>query len=409
WIVSSYTLSMAIFLLPFGRIGDIIGRKKIYFSGILLFIVSSFLIIFSWNPMMMILLRIMQGFSGAMIFSTSMAIVTPVFEPGERGKAMGITVTSTYLGISLGPVLGGLLTQYLGWRSIFYSIIPFLIAALVLIKLKIKAEWAEASGEKFDWKGSLAYGIGLFCFMYGLSKIPAPLALVSLAAGLLLTALFVFIEIKTASPVFEVGLFLKNRTYAFSSLAALINYAATSAVGFFMSLYLQYLKGFDARIAGLVMISQPLAMTLLSPLAGKLSDKINPGIIASAGMGIISVVLVLFCFINENMSTPYLVALLVMLGAGFGLFSAPNQNAIMSSVEKKHLGTASGVLGTMRTIGQMMSMSIAMLLLSFHVGNEAITVSNYPALIAAIRSGFLVFAVLSAFGIFASLARNKKG
>ncbi len=408
WVISSFILSSAIFLLPFGRLADIIGRKKVFTAGILLFTVSTFLIIFSKSITSLIILRIFQGFSSAMIFGTSLAIITSVFEPGERGKAMGINITAVYLGLSLGPVIGGLLTQYFGWRSIFAFLVPFGIISIILIKRKIKTEWAESAGEKFDWVGSVIYGIALASSMYGFSKLPSTMGWICVAAGALMAAVFFIVEKKTDNPVFDVRLILHNKVFAFSGLAALINYSATSAIGFFISLYLQYLKGLDARTAGLIMISQPVAMTLLSPIAGKLSDKRNPGIIASIGMGITAAGLVLLCFITERTPGYMIVLLLILMGTGFGLFSSPNSNAIMSSVERRHLGVASGVVGTMRMIGQMMSMGIAMMLISLHLGKNSITRDTYPALIAAMRTGFLIFSGLSFFGIFASLARNKK-
>jgi MFS family permease len=343
-----------------------------------------------------------------MIFSTSMALVTAVFKPGERGTAIGFNVTLTYLGLSAGPVLGGLLTQYFGWRSIFIVLVPFAVLSLLIIKLKIKAEWTGAAGEKFDWKGSLTYALALLAFMYGFSRLPTLAGWICLASGLLLGTVFVFVERKVNNPILDLSLILTNRVFAFSSLAALINYAATAAIGFFISLFLQYLKGFDAKTAGLIMISQPAAMALLSPLAGKLSDKVNPGIIASIGMGITTCGLVLLSFINESTHIAHIVALLVMMGTGFGLFATPNSNAIMSSVEKKHLGIASGAVGTMRSIGQMTSMSIAMMLLAIYVGSEQITPATYEGLIKAIRTGFLTLAILSVFGVIASLARNKR-
>ena len=408
WVMSSYILTTAIFLLPFGRLGDIVGRKKIFTYGILLFTVSTFGIIFSWNIYALIFFRIIQGLSSAMIFGTSMAIITAVFKPGERGRAMGVNVTSTYLGLSLGPVIGGLLTQYFGWRSIFIFLVLLGIMSLILIKQKMKTEWADAAGEKYDWKGSILYGSALLAFMYGFSILPAFTGWICFTAGLLLAVLFVFVELRVVNPVFEFRLILNNKVFAFSSIAAFINYSATSAIGFFMSLYLQYLKDFDARTAGMIMISQPVAMMLLSPVAGKLSDKKNPGTIASFGMAFTSVGLILLCFINENTHIAFLIALLIMLGVGFGLFSTPNSNAIMSSVEKKYLGTASGVVGTVRMVGQMISMGIAMMLLSLYIGRESITPSTYQGLISAMRTGFLIFAILSALGISASLARNKQ-
>lgn len=408
WVISSFILSSAIFLLPFGKLGDIIGRKKVFTAGILLFTLSTFLILFAGSIKTLIILRVFQGFSSAMIFGTSLAIITSVFQPGERGRAMGINITFTYLGLSCGPVIGGLLTQYFGWRSIFAFLVPFGIVSLILINRKIKTEWAEASGEKFDWRGSVIYGIALASFMYGFSRLPSSLGWICLTIGLVMAVGFIIVEKKISNPVFDVRLILRNRVFAFSGLAALINYSATSAIGFFISLYLQYVKGFDARTAGLIMISQPVAMTLLSPIAGKLSDKKNPGVIASIGMGITAAGLVLLCFINESTPNYIIVLQLILMGIGFGLFSSPNSNAIMSSVEKRHLGVASGVVGTMRMIGQMMSMGIAMMLIALFIGKQTINPATYPGLISAMRTGFIIFSILSVFGIFASLARNEK-
>jgi MFS family permease len=343
-----------------------------------------------------------------MIFGTSMAIITSVFQPGERGRAIGINITATYLGLSCGPVVGGLLTHYLGWRSIFAFLLPFGIVSIILINRKIKTEWADAVGEKFDWRGSLIYGIALASFMFGFSKLPSSLGWIGIVIAVLMAAVFLIFENKISNPVFDIRLIIRNRVFAFSGLAALINYSATSAIGFFISLYLQYLKGLDARTAGLIMISQPIAMTLLSPVAGKLSDKKNPGVIASIGMGITASGLILLCFISEATSDYLIVLLLLLMGIGFGLFSSPNSNAIMSSVEKRYLGVASGVVGTMRMIGQMMSMGIAMMLISLYIGKQTINPTTYPGLISAMRTGFLIFSVLSIFGIFASLARHGK-
>jgi MFS family permease len=242
--------------------------------------------------------------------------------------------------------------------------------------------------------------------MYGFSKLPSLAGWIFLGSGVLLGSLFIVYEKFISNPVFDIRLILQNRVFAFSGIAALIHYSATSATGFFISLYLQYLKGLDARAAGLIMISQPVMMTLLSPLAGKLSDKYNPGKIASAGMGLTATGLVMLCFVNRDTSISLIVSLLVIMGIGFALFSSPNSNAIMSSVEKKHLGVASGVVGTMRMVGQMLSMGLAMMLLAIYIGKEAINPDNYTGLIAVMRTGFLIFSALCILGIFASLARN---
>jgi len=407
WIISSFILSSSIFLLPFGRLADIIGRKKVFSAGILLFTISAFLIVFSRNLTFLIIMRIIQGISGAMIFGTSLAIITSVFDVGERGRAMGINITAVYLGLSAGPVIGGLLTQYFGWRSIFAFLVPFGLAALILIKTRIKTEWAESRGEKFDWAGSLIYGIALFSFMYGFSILPSSIGWIFLVTGALTAVVFIMFEKRGSNPVFDIRLMLHNRVFAFSGLAALIHYSATSATGFFISLYLQYIKDFDARSAGLIMISQPLAMALLSPMAGRLSDEFNAGVIASIGMGFTALGLILLCFITPATPVYMIIALLLLMGIGFGLFSSPNSNAIMSSVEKRHLGVASGVVGTMRMVGQMFSMGIAMMLIAVFIGKQTINPSTYHGLISGMRTGFVIFSLLSVAGIFASLARNR--
>ena len=207
--------------------------------------------------------------------------------------------------------------------------------------------------------------------------------------------------------MFEVTLISRNRVFAFSSLAALIHYAATSAIGFFLSLFLQYIRGLGPREAGLVLMSWPLTMAIISPAAGKLSDSHNPGVLASIGMAITSAGLIMLCFLNEQTSVPFIVTVLVIMGAGFSLFSSPNSNAIMSSVEKRQLGNASGMLGTMRNVGQTFSMAIALMLLALYMGQEKINPSNYPQLMNSMKSGFIVFSILCFAGIFASLARNK--
>jgi EmrB/QacA subfamily drug resistance transporter len=406
WIASSFILSSAIFLLPFGRLADILGRKRIFTAGILLFTISTFLIIFSRSLTYLLIMRVFQGISGAMIFGTSLAIITSVFEPGERGRAMGINITAVYTGLSAGPVIGGLLTQYFGWRSIFIFLLPFGLAALILILTKIKPEWSESKGEKFDWKGSVIYGVSLATFMYGFSKLPLPAGWIFLGTGVAFGIAFLLFEKRNDNPVFDLRLILRNRVFAFSGLAALIHYAATSATGFFISLYLQYLHGLDARSAGMIMISQPVAMAILSPVAGRLSDKMNPGIIASFGMGLTATGLVLLCFITAQTPHSLIIGLLALMGVGFGLFSSPNSNAIMSSVEKKHLGVASGVVGTMRMIGQMLSMGIAMMILAVYIGKQAITPQVYKGYVSGMRTGFIIFSILCIIGIFASLARN---
>jgi|SRR3990172_2696797 len=407
WVPTSYLLAAAMFLVPFGRFADIYGRKKIFTYGIILYTVSSLFLACTSSSVLFISLRVLQGIGSAMIFSTGMAILTLVYPVTERGRVLGITVAAVYLGLSLGPFLGGFLTQHLGWRSIFLVNVPVGMAVMAAVFLKLKGEWAEARGERFDWFGSVIYSLALISIVYGLSLLPATRGAWLIAAGTVGMAVFVRWEMKAASPLLTMNLFRSNAAFTFSNLAALVNYSATFAVTFLLSLYLQYIKGFTPQHAGMILVAQPLVMTIFSPFAGRLSDRREPRVVASLGMGFTAAGLALFTFLDAGTHRGLIIAGLVVLGFGFALFSSPNTNAVMSSVDRKYYGVASAMLGTMRLTGQMMSMAIAMLIFALHIGNARITPEYYPLFLQSVKTAFTVFAVLCFGGIFASLARGK--
>ena len=407
WIPTSYLLAATVFVLPLGRIADIYGRKKIFMYGIFIYTISSLLAATSTSALMLILFRIPQGIGGAMIFGTSVAILTSAYPEEERGKALGINVAAVYLGLSLGPFLGGLLTQHLGWRSIFLANLPLGLMIITLLFWKLKGEWAEAKGEKFDLSGSVIYGFAIVAMMWGLSLLPETLGLGVIAIGILGIIAFVWWEARTASPILNMGLFKNNRVFAFSNLAALINYSATFAVAFLLSLYLQYTKGFSPQTAGMVLVSMPAVQAIFSPLAGKLSDRIAPQILASAGMALTTIGLILLTFLSQNTAIGFILVSLMVLGLGFAFFSSPNTNAIMSAVESRTYGVASATLATMRQVGMMLSMGIAMLIFAIYIGRVEITPEYYSIFLESMKIAFVIFAALCFVGIFASLARGR--
>ncbi len=408
WVATAYLLAAAVFLVPFGRLADIHGRKKAFVIGISLYTASSLLTALAPSILALIGFRVLQGCGAALIFGTAIAILTSVFPPGERGKALGINTAAVYLGLSLGPVFGGWLTQQLGWRSIFLVNIPLGLIIIILILWKLKDEWAEAGGESFDLGGSILYGLALVGIMLGFSRLPHLLGACLLLGGLALVCGFVCWENRAASPVLNLGLFRMNRVFAFSNLAALIHYSATFAVGFFLSLFLQYLKGMSPQSAGLILIAQPIVMTIFSPLAGRASDTVEPRVVASLGMALSSAGLLLLTFLRLDSSLGSVVAGLGLLGFGFALFSSPNTNAVMSSVEKKQYGVASATLGTMRLVGQMLSMGMAIMIFAVFIGRVEVTAANQTGFLRATKTGFAIFAALCFAGIFASLARGNR-
>lgn len=405
WVATAYLLASAVFLLPFGRIADIYGRKKIFFAGLSLFTLISFLMIFSPSSTVIILLRIVQGAGASLIFGTAVAILTSVTPLPHRGTALGIYTTAVYTGLSCGPFIGGYLTATFGWRSIFLLNVPLGIFTLALILLFLDGEWADAQGETFDLGGSIQYGLTLICVMLGFTLLPGTEGLVLLAAGILMMVVFIGRERRIQYPLLDLGLWIQNRAFAFSNIAAFINYSATFSVTFFLSLYLQYIRGFDPWTAGAVMVVQPVAQAVVSPLAGRLSDRYPPGRIASAGMAMTAAGLGFLVVVDGTTSLYFIAADLILIGLGLGIFSSPNTNAIMSSVPKRLYGIAAGTLSTMRITGQVMSMGIAMMIIALFIGRIPITAALHDELLTSMQAAFAFFALLSLAGIFFSLVR----
>jgi EmrB/QacA subfamily drug resistance transporter len=410
WIQTAFFLAAAVSAVPFGRIADIYGMKRIFSYGIGLITVASFCCSLAPSAYWLIFFRVLQGIGTGMIFVTGLAIVTSVFPPEERGKAIGINIAATYASLSLAPVLGGTLTHYLGWRSVFWGTIPIGIFILLVVYRKLHGEWAESKGESFDLKGATYYGIALVLIMYGFSRLPGLLGALLLLLGIAAMVGFVKFEVRAATPLLNVRLF-QDKTFAFSNLAALMNYSAIFMTAFMMSFYLQYIKGLDPQTAGLILITQPIVQTIFAPLAGRLSDRINPLKLASLGMALSAVGLFSFTFLAADTPITQIVSTLVLIGIGFGIFVSPNTNAIMGSVERRFYGVASAMVSTMRLLGQMLSMGLVLMVFAIRIGNAPITPATYPALQFSIDAVFSIGTALCVVGIFVSLAggKNRQG
>ncbi len=407
WVSTSYLLTAAMFLVPFGKVADIVGRKRIFTYGVATYTLASLLAGLSTSGLFLIGARVMQGIGGAMMTSTIVAILTSVFPASERGKALGASVAATYMGLSLGPLLGGFLTQQLGWRSIFLINVPLGLVVIALALSQLKGEWAEARDKSLDVAGSIVYGVSLVVLMYGLSLLPKTMGAILISLGLGGLAGFVRWELRASNPILDMKLIQQNHTFAFSNLAALLNYSATFATTFLLSLYLQTVKSLPPQQAGLILVARSVVMAIFSPLTGRLSDRVEPRVLASAGMGLLSAGLVLLAFLSANTRVGFIVAVLILHGLGYALFSSPNVNAIMGSVEKRHYGVASAMTGTMRLIGQMLSMGIVTLILALYLGPVEITPEQSEGFLRGARSAFLVSAILCSGGVLASLVRGK--
>ena len=405
-----YMLGLAVFLLPAGRFADIYGHKKVFISGIAVTILSTFALALSVNIETLILLRFAQGLGGALITATSLTILSFVFPPEERGKAMGIVVSCVFIGLSAGPTLSGLMVSFLGWRYIFFLAVPVQIAALVLAIMKLKSEWINEKEGQFDLIGSLIYMGALLSLIVGVTHLNESgfAKWLAVPGGLGFVWFFVY-EYKKESPLLNVALIYTNRPFTFNSLATLINYAASFGVMFFFSIYLQAIKGFSPKTTGLILIIQPVIQAVLAPVAGRLSDKYPPTNIAAIGMGLCTVGLMVTVFLTQTTSIEMVILIQVFLGSGFSFFASPNLTAIMGSVEPVHYGLASGFVSTMRYIGMMISLTIITVMLSFFLGNQPVSTVTSAAFINSMKMTLIIFSIMNFSGIFLTIGTTTFG
>lgn len=407
WIVTGFLLATAIFLLPVGRLADSKGIRRLFRIGLIIFTLTSLLCGIALNGLSLIFFRFLQGAGAALTTTTGPAILVSAFPAKQRGRVLGISVSGVYLGLATGPLLGGFLTQALGWRSIFFFSALMGLGSIILAFLFLGKDGILGDRKYVNLKGLLFYMPGLFLMVFGSSWIPSITGWIMIGLGVFLLVAFWLNERKSRAPIFDTRLFSENRLFTYSNLAALINYSATYAIVFFLSLYLQKIQLLSPREAGSVLIAQPVMMALFSPLAGRLSDRIQPRYLATLGMSMCTLGLVAFAFIGPDTSLGVIITILVFVGLGFALFSSPNMNTIMSSVDRQQYGIASGTSATMRVLGQMTSMTIATIFFALLFQGKSIAAVSDDLFLQAQFLGFLTFSIIGATGIYFSFNRGK--
>lgn len=410
WVTMFFFLAVAAVTVPAGQIAGKFGLKKTMIYGMLLYIVSSIIIVFSVSQEMFLICRIFQGIGSGLLNVASMAMVVSAFKPQDRGQAIGFTVVGVYLATSLSPVIGGFLNHNFGWRSIFCMTVPFLILCLALLIAKIDKEWITFEDDKIDAKGSVLYSIGIILFVFGFTMLNEPTGAILTIIGLILIITFVYVELKEKTPVFNIKLF-KNSRFTSANFAALSAYFATFAIVTILNYYLQYIKGFDSSQAGTILLITPVLQVIMAPIAGRLSDKINPQILSAIGIGFGGLGIFLISLIDATTPLNYLMVAMAIQGFGFGLFSSPNTNAIMGSVPPKDTPFASASVSTMRVIGQTLSMGIFTLIFAYVMGNVSIIPENYHLLLLSCKIATGICTILCVISIFSSLVGiglNKK-
>ncbi|QLA17210.1 MFS transporter [Desulfolutivibrio sulfoxidireducens] len=405
-----YVVSLAMTMLTFGRLGDIRGQRGVLLAGLAVFTALTLSLGFTQSVEMVMIQRFVQGLGAAMMLSGSLALVAAAYPPDRRARAIGIVSACTYAGLSVGPVAGGYVTGHFGWRGVFLMSAPLGLAATAMCLFFMRQGQKNASGEGLDWRGSLVYAASVGLFMTGAAHAGThPAGYGMILAGLLGLVFFLRFEARIKSPLLDTTLLSRNRFFTLSCLAALGNYAATFGITFLMSLYLQYAKGLPPRTAGLVLLLQPLSQVLASLASGRLADRFEPARLATAGM-LASSAGLFAAAATIGIDTPvwFLACLLALIGTGFGIFITPNSTAIMGSVSRRQFGVASGMVGTMRTLGMAVSMTSVTLIFSILMGDSAVSAATLPWFLTSMRVGLSVFAVFSCLGVVLSFGRGRK-
>jgi len=406
WTITIFLLANASCMLPAGRIADLYGRKRVFLIGSILYALCAGAVAVSSSLTLILVLRFFQGVAAALFMSTSSALLTSVFPPERRGFALGINVAAINVGLSAGPFLGGLLTAGFGWRSVFGIGIALGIVNVPLVLKFLQSEWKDAHGEHLDCAGMALYMASLGMVVVGFSQLPSVPGIVLMLAGVAGLVVFIRNESRSKQPMLKVTLFSENRVFALSNLAAFASYAATFSTSFFLSLWLQGPKGFRPEAAGLVLVMQPMLQALFSPLAGRLSDHVQARIPATTGMLLVGCGLLILTFVSAESPIIQVLMALSFMGIGFALFSSPNTNSVMGSVQSKELGIASATVGTMRTLGQVSSMALALLLSTLAGGATAERSINHPGSELAMHLSFSVSTLICLSGALASFVRG---
>lgn len=407
WVTTIYLLVISGLLLSVGRAGDLFGHKRLFLGGFALFVVGSALCGLASSANTLVAMRVIQALGAAMLMATSPAILTRSFPSRQRGRALGAQGTFTYLGLTVGPSLGGWLAQAFGWRSVFYINVPVGIAAIALAMRSIANDHVAKAEERFDFLGASVFTAGLVALMIALNQGHAwgwasPLTLGVLLGGILLLAVFIRVERTRPAPMLDLSLF-GSRTFSASAASALLNYSCVYAVTFVLPFLLIQGRGLGTARAGLVLTAQPIVMAVVAPISGTLSDRIGSRGLATAGMVLLATGLVLLALLTAHGSLGALAGALAVVGLGVGIFVSPNNSALMGAAPRFRQGVASGVLATSRNVGMVLGVGFAGAIFTTVAAHAA---SPTDGLVEGIRTSLLAAAGVALVGALTSAVRG---
>ncbi len=407
YINTVFLISSVIFMVPIAKIADMIGRKKVFVFGLIIYMIASFAAYFSISFTMLLGLRFLMGLGAAAMATTAMTMITDAFGPKERGSAIGYVTASVYSGLAMGPVVGGLINDVFGWRAVFFVTIPLAVVSLFAI-WKVRPEVVSKVKKKFDLAGTFLYTAGISLAIAGLINLPRFESFVSMALGVMVLITFVKYEKNIDEPVLNVGIF-SNKLFSRSSLASFLINSANFSVVFFMALYLQTIGALSSSQAGTIMFIQPVIQTLLTAYFGKLYDRMqDKRILPTAGVVVSGVGVTLMLFLSLQVNFVLVITSLIFFGLGNSIFNAPNTTATMSSVQPCDRGSASAMVAVVRQFGMLVSMGIAMGTISVVMGSlDALNPSTYGNFVTVIHTSFIISVFMCVLAMLASWFRGK--
>ena len=418
WVVLSYLIIITSLLLTFGRLGDLFGHKIIFNTGLIIFTAGSLFCALSPTIIILIIARVVQAVGAGMLMSMGPAIITMNVAPERRGRSLGAMAVSVSLALIAGPAIGGFLISYFGWQSIFYINLPIGIAVFIWA-LRVLPVTRGMEKQRFDFIGAVLLFISLIAIVFPLSFADKagwsnPYIIASIISGIILFAVFIIIENRIRNPMLDLKLF-RSRVFAFGNISLMLNFIAQFAVSLIMPFYLIQLRNFSPSEAGLILIAAPIAIMVVGPVAGYISDKIDARYLSSAGMVLASTGLFLLSTLKEDTKIYLIIIYALVVGFGFGMFQTPNNSAIMGSVAPGKRGTASSMLATMRNLGMVLGVAIAGSVFSTrqnyitdalkNTAFSSLQIQN-EAFTGALQLTFIVAGMISTVGIFTSLVRG---
>ena len=412
WVVTIYLLVVSGLLLSFGRLGDLYGHKSLYVSGFCIFVVASMLCGLAPSATALVVFRALQAIGAAMLFANSPAILTKNFPPAQRGQALGLQATMTYLGLTVGPSLGGWLASQFSWRAVFYINVPVGIAALLLSMRFIPRDAPSSRTERFDVAGAATFMGGLVALLFALNQghawgwLSGPI-LALLAVAILLLGAFVVIERHVANPMLDLSLF-SSRQFSAATASAVLNYICIYSILFLLPFYLIQGRNLSAAEAGLLLTAQPLVMAVAAPLSGTLSDRIGAGMLGTLGMLILGVGLFMLSGLHADSPLNAVALGMAVAGLGTGIFISPNSSALMGAAPRNRQGIASGIMATARNVGMVLGVGLAgAVLTTVAARTEAVGVRSTVALFNAISVALLFATGIAALGVVTSAIRGR--